>query len=117
MVELASIETVERLWVGEQEIEGIRREKREVEGRLVDWIKAGEVGELRRNREEREDRVGDLEGVRESVEDDVKSLVRKLGRRKEALRLRRDRLERVRAMDGRNRQGLKDTTREADEMQ
>ncbi|GAA5876724.1 hypothetical protein JCM16303_006262 [Sporobolomyces ruberrimus] len=117
MVELASIETVERLWVGEQEIEGIRREKREVEGRLVDWIKAGEVGELRRDREEREDRVGDLEGVRESVEDDVKSLVRKLGRRKEALRLRRDRLERVRAMDGRNRQGLRDTTRKADEMQ
>ncbi|GAA5987942.1 hypothetical protein JCM5350_006782 [Sporobolomyces pararoseus] len=117
MVELAKLEVVERLWVGEKELERVRAERRECELRLAEYAKEGAVEELRRDREEREDRVGDLEGVKEAVEEEVEDLEKKLERRKEALELRRDRLDRARKLDEKNRVKLARLTRDLDDTQ
>ncbi|GAA5897291.1 uncharacterized protein JCM6883_006645 [Sporobolomyces salmoneus] len=108
MVELAKEGVVERLWVGERELDGVRNERRQIEERLRKQVREGEVIELEREKEEREDRIGDLKGVKEAVEDEVGDLERKLKKRKEALRLRRDRLDRARWMDEKNREALTD---------
>jgi hypothetical protein len=117
MVELAKIEVVEKLWVGERELERIRAEKREVVLRLREFAKEGAAEELRRDKEEREDRLGDLEGVKEAVAEEVEYLEKKLAKRREALSLRRDRLERARQLDDKNRAGLNDLGHELDKTQ
>lgn len=115
MVDLANFEVVERLWVGEREIEGIRREKEEVEKRLRREVGKGEVEELSRDREERRDRVGDLEGVDEAVREEVEDLTNDLERRRERLEKRKERLVKAREMDERNRTALKEVNEELDE--
>ncbi|GAA5967976.1 hypothetical protein JCM3765_005564 [Sporobolomyces pararoseus] len=117
MVELAKSEVVEKVWVGERELERVRAERRECEARLREYVKEGEVEELRRDKEEREDRVGDLEGVKEAVEEEVEDLEKKLERRKEALELRRDRLNRARQLDEKNRTTLSRLSQDLDETQ
>ncbi|GAA6011313.1 hypothetical protein JCM11491_006793 [Sporobolomyces phaffii] len=107
MVELAPLAVVERLWVGERALDRVRAEHRAVADRLRRASGGGggarELDELTRDRAEREDRVGDLEGVRDAVEDDVGHLERKLDARRVALALRKDRLARARQVDDRNR--------------
>jgi len=115
MVDLANFEVVERLWVGEREIVGMSREKGEVEKRLRREVGKGEVEELSRDREERRDRVGDLEGVDEAVREEVEDLTNDLERRRERLEKRKERLVKAREMDERNRTALKEVNEELDE--
>ena len=114
MVDLARLSAIERLWVGEKEINLVRREKREVEGRLRLEVGQG-VEELRRDREERRDRVGDLDGVGEAVREEVDELRGELEGRRERLEKRKDRLRMVREMDERDRGALKELSEELDE--
>lgn len=117
MVELATSDVVERLWIGERELESARQERRQAEKRLGELVRAGEAAALARDKVEREDRVGDLEGVKEAVADEVDDLERKVQRRREALRMRRDRLERARGLDEANRAVLTALRRTLDKSQ
>ncbi|GAA6062663.1 hypothetical protein JCM10212_000563 [Sporobolomyces blumeae] len=94
MVELASRRTVERLWIGEREIGQARGETDQVRARL-DEKESTRLSELGREREEREDKVQDLEGVLEAVEEEVEEARRDNRLRRDRLRERRGRLEKV----------------------
>ncbi|GAA5940713.1 uncharacterized protein JCM15063_006338 [Sporobolomyces koalae] len=106
MVELAPLDVVERLWNGEQELDKLRRERIQVQERLVPLVTEGGVEAGIRERDDRRDRVGDLEAVGEAVREEAKDLERLLETKRGALEARKERLRKVRAMDQQNRQAL-----------
>ncbi|GAA5910087.1 hypothetical protein JCM8208_000951 [Rhodotorula glutinis] len=95
------------VWEGEREAEGLRGEVREVRarvGRTLGGEGEGGWAERQRERAEMQDRVDDLEAVKEAVQQELDEDLAALEARRAALRARRERLEQARALDEANQE-------------
>ncbi|GAA5930626.1 hypothetical protein JCM3775_003827 [Rhodotorula graminis] len=101
MVRCAEWGETRRVWEGEREAEELWGELREVSGRVARVLgEDGEGGWAKREREraEMQDRVDDLEAVKEAEQQELEEDLAALEARRAALRARRARLERARAL-------------------
>ncbi|GAA5842120.1 hypothetical protein JCM9279_002792 [Rhodotorula babjevae] len=118
MVRGAGWDETRRVWEGEREAEGIRGELRELRGRVARVLgEDGEGGwaERERERAEMQDHVDDLEAVKEAEQQELEDELAALEARRTALRERRERLERARALDEANQQRVHEQRTELDD--
>ncbi|KAJ8293172.1 5'-AMP-activated protein kinase subunit gamma [Rhodotorula toruloides] len=114
MVKAADWEEMRRLWEGEWELRHVRSEQKEVRRRIDEALEQG-WAELERERAELQDRVDDLDNVKEAVRDELLDSQAEIDRRKEGLAARRERLRRARELDEQSRENLRAQTAALDD--